>query len=156
MKFIPKSYFFGPITSIRTGCCGEEQSCWVPLVLPPVPVGAGNDTLHVVRRSTWKSNQGREKPRCSAVHVATASGTEHFLKAVVSCYAPEEAAVPGGAIGVCCAACCHGVVFVWWRTRGKLSLSPQWKCKVSAMGQKIVMQHWEVTLPLCVYKHKKF
>lgn len=91
----------------------------MPLVLPPVPIGTGNahgELEHL------QFNPGRRKPPCSALHVATASGAEHFLKAVVSCHAPQEAAVPGGPIGVCYAACSHGVVFVWWGMRGKLSL----------------------------------
>lgn len=73
--------------------------------------------------------------------MATASGTEQFLKAVVSCHAPEEAAVPGDAIGVCCAACSHSVVGVCvvGNKRQAESFSPQWKLKVIVMGHKIVM-----------------
>lgn len=69
----------------------------MPLVLAPLPVSAAGHALRVVSWSTWKSTQGKEKLHCSALHVAMASGTEHFPKAVANCCAPEEA---GDAISV--------------------------------------------------------
>lgn len=134
---LSQSCVLWPLTSVGAGCCGEEeQSSWVPLVLPPVPVSGA---LHVVSWSTWSSTQGERIPTAQlsswpqqvALDASQRKEWAVMLQRRLLCLGMPLVFIVLPVLTVWCL--CVG------NERQAESFSPWWKRKVNVTGHKIVM-----------------